>query len=91
MDDIIILAPSAELVHEALTSDFHGLDKAGFNISTRKSQLIPTQRMWYCMLLLNTVSNTFDVGHTHLWYIHKLLFSIYCLRPQVLGYMFYWL
>jgi hypothetical protein len=91
MDDIIICASTPELVHDALIAAFRSLDSAGFNISIHKSQLVPSRRIRYCGLILDTTSNTYDIGHTHLWYIRQLIFSIYRLRPEVLGYVSYWL
>jgi hypothetical protein len=67
------------------------LDLFWFNISVRKSQLFPTQKIRYCGLLISSADESFDVGHTHLWYIEKLLFSRHRTLPSVLGYISYWL
>lgn len=90
LDDIFICRYT-ELVHSALVSAFRRLGEFGFNISINKSQLVPSQRIRYCGLLISSCNETFEVGHTHLWFIRRLLFSGQRMQPYILGYVSYWL
>lgn len=89
IDTIFITAPSIEAVHQALISAFRRLHEFGFNISVKKSHLVPCKQLRYCGLRIDFRSCTYEVGHTHSWYIKKLLFLDNRTSPQALSYWLY--
>jgi hypothetical protein len=91
MDDIFVAGPTAEQVHSDLIAIIRNLHLLGFNLSPKKSQLMPCLYLRFCGLLLDTTSMHYEVGHTHLAHIRRLLFSQHRLHPSVLGYISYWL